>query len=121
MSPLVSLLGMAVLICVAVLFSSKRKAIRLRTVGGAFVIQIAFGALVLFVPAGREALTFLAIHVQHVIDSANAGIEFLFGGLADPGSGLGFVFAIKVLPIIIFFSSPPVSWPPRAVSFSPSS
>ncbi len=105
MSPLVSLLGMAVLICVAVLFSSKRKAIRLRTVGGAFVIQIAFGALVLFVPAGREALTFLAIQVQHVIDSANAGIEFLFGGLADPGSGLGFVFAIKVLPIIIFFSS----------------
>ena len=69
--------------------------------GGAFSIQVAFGALVLFVPAGRRSLEFISVQVQHVINSANAGIDFLFGSLADPGSGIGFVFAIKVLPIIL--------------------
>jgi CNT family concentrative nucleoside transporter len=107
MSALVPILGMAVLLGVAVLCSSNRKAIRIRTVGGAFAIQFLVGAVVLFVPAGQKALGFLAAQVQHVIDSANAGINFIFGGLATPTaeSGIGFVFAIRVLPIIIFFSS----------------
>ncbi len=107
MTALIPVLGMAVLLGVAILFSSNRKAIRLRTVGGAFAIQFIVGAIVLFLPAGQNALGFLATQVQHVIDSANAGIEFIFGGLATPTpeSGIGFVFAIRVLPIIIFFSS----------------
>ena len=107
MTALVPVLGIAVLLAVAILCSSDRKAIRLRTVGGAFAIQFLIGAVVLFVPAGQKTLAFLATQVQHVIDSANAGINFIFGGLATPTveSGIGFVFAIRVLPIIIFFSS----------------
>ncbi len=105
MSIAVAIFGMAVLVGVAVLFSSDRRAIRLRTVVGAFAIQVSVGALVLFVPWGRQALGWLAGGVGKVIESANAGIDFMFGGLADAGGGNGFVFAVKVLPIIIFFSS----------------
>ena len=99
------LLGMAVLIGIAMLLSSDRRAIRLRTVGGAFAIQICVGAIVLFVPWGREKLTDLSGLVQNVIDSANVGIQFIFGNLGDKTENWGFVFAVKVLPIIIFFAS----------------
>jgi CNT family concentrative nucleoside transporter len=101
----VAILGMATLIGVAVLFSSDRRSIRLRTVLGAFAIQLSVGALVLFVPWGRAALGWLAGIVQQVIASSSAGIDFMFGGLSDPAGGNGFIFAFKVLPIIIFFSS----------------
>ncbi|VEA71714.1 Putative pseudouridine transporter [Serratia rubidaea] len=50
MQLIMSLIGMAVLIAIAVLLSSNRRAINLRTVLGAFIIQIAIGALVLYVP-----------------------------------------------------------------------
>ena len=51
-----SLVGMLVLIGIAVLLSRSRKDIRLRTVGGAFALQFAFGALVLYFPFGKRLL-----------------------------------------------------------------
>ncbi|GKW50297.1 NupC/NupG family nucleoside CNT transporter [Halomonas sp. NCCP-2165] len=99
-----SLVGMASLIAIALIFSSHRRAIRLRTVGGAFAIQAGIGAFVLYVPAGQAMLAAVSGAVSQVVLYANDGIDFLFGGLADP-SGVGFVFAIKVLPVIVFFSS----------------
>ncbi|HSM03321.1 MAG TPA: NupC/NupG family nucleoside CNT transporter [Longimicrobiales bacterium] len=102
------LLGMAVLLGIAVALSTDRRAISLRTVGGAFAIQVGLGALVLYVPAGRRLLQGVAGGVQTVMDSAQAGIDFLFGPLAGEAAvegGLGFVFAFQVLPLIVFFSS----------------
>ena len=104
----VPLLGMAVLLGIAVALSTDRRAISLRTVGGAFAIQVGLGALVLYVPAGRRLLQGVAGGVQTVMDSAQAGIDFLFGPLAGEAAvegGLGFVFAFQVLPLIVFFSS----------------
>ena len=105
MTIIMSLVGMAVLILIALLFSSNRRAIRLRTVGGAFVIQASIGAFVLYVPFGQTVLKTISDAVNQVVQYADDGISFLFGSLADPGSGVGFIFAIKVLPVIIFFSS----------------
>lgn len=104
MTLLMSLIGMLTLIAIAVLFSSNRRAIRLRTVGGAFAIQAGIGAFVLYVPAGQAVLATVSDAVSQVVLYADDGISFLFGGLADVES-TGFVFAVKVLPIIIFFSS----------------
>ncbi|MBZ5876412.1 MULTISPECIES: NupC/NupG family nucleoside CNT transporter [Chromohalobacter] len=104
MTTIMSLVGMATLILIAVLFSSDRKSIRLRTVGGAFAIQAAIGAFVLYIPFGQAVLATLSEGVSQVIVYADDGINFLFGDLANPES-VGFVFAFKVLPVIIFFSS----------------
>ncbi|WP_280564610.1 MULTISPECIES: NupC/NupG family nucleoside CNT transporter [unclassified Chromohalobacter] len=104
MTTIMSLVGMATLILIAVLFSSNRKSIRLRTVGGAFAIQAAIGAFVLYIPFGQAVLATISEGVSQVIVYADDGINFLFGNLADPSS-VGFVFAFKVLPVIIFFSS----------------
>ena len=98
-----SVLGIIVLLVIAVLFSNNRKAINLRTVLGALAIQIGFAALILYVPFGRDALQATANGVSNVIAYGNEGINFVFGGLSDP-SNAGFIFAVKVLPIIVFFS-----------------
>jgi CNT family concentrative nucleoside transporter len=57
-------------------------------------------------PAGREGLLWLSDQVTGAIGAGKAGVDFLFGPLtADAGSGIGFIFALRVLPMIIFFSS----------------
>ncbi|MGL4931576.1 MAG: NupC/NupG family nucleoside CNT transporter [Plesiomonas sp.] len=110
MQLIMSLVGMAVLIGIAVLLSSNRKAIKLRTVGGAFAIQVCIGAFVLYGPAGRAVLLGMSEAVANVIAYGNEGINFLFGGLTSDKmfevfGGGGFVFALRVLPVIVFFSS----------------
>jgi len=102
------LLGVVFLIAVAILLSHNRSKINWRTVGFAFGLQILLGAFVLYIPFGKEALLSITNGVQQVIDSAKAGISFLFGGLGTDAmfsNGVGFVFAIRVLPVIIFFSA----------------
>lgn len=110
MNVLNSLFGMVVLLAIAVLLSSNRRAINVRTVAGAFLIQISLGALVLFVPWGREGLLAASEGVSKVIAYGNDGVGFLFGGLVSDQmfelfGGGGFVFALRVLPMIVFFSS----------------
>jgi len=99
----VGLLGIGILLGIAVLLSDNRKAINFRTVGGAFALQAGIAALVLYVPVGKDILGGAASGVQNVINYANAGVEFMFGDLAK--FELGFIFAINVLPIIVFLSA----------------
>jgi len=102
------LLGIVALLAIAYALSFRRDAINWRTVSLAFLLQIGIGAFVLYVPSGKEVLEAMSNGVQQVIDSAKAGINFLFGGLGTDAmfdNGVGFVFAIRVLPNIIFFSS----------------
>ena len=95
---------MFVLIGIAILLSRNRKAIRLRTVIGAFALQFMFGALVLYIPFGKKTLLFISDGVAQVIAFGNDGINFLFGDLTAT-TNFGFIFALRVLPVIIFFSA----------------
>lgn len=104
------LVGIISLVLIAVIFSSNRKAINIRTVVGAFAIQAAIAAFVIMTPFGSTVLQTVSSGVQAVMDSANDGIAFLFGGLVsgkmfEVFGGGGFVFAFKVLPVIIFFAA----------------
>lgn len=101
-------IGIFVLLAIAYGISKSRKDINFRTVGFAFLLQLLLGAFVLYVPFGKDVLTTITSSVQSVIDSAKVGINFLFGGLGTDAmysNGVGFVFAVRVLPNIIFFSS----------------
>jgi concentrative nucleoside transporter, CNT family len=98
-----SLGGMALIVAIAILLSSNRKAIRPRVVLSAFALQAGLAALVLYVPWGNRALQGAATGVSNLLGYANEGTKFLFGALAtDP---LGQNFAIGALPVIIFFAS----------------
>ncbi len=110
MQLIMSLIGMVVLIFIAVLFSSNYKAIKIRTVLGAFLIQVVIGAFVLYVPAGKDILGGMSKGVSNVIGYGQQGMDFIFGGLVSNKmfelfGGGGFVFALRVLPVIVFFSS----------------
>ena len=96
------IIGMAVLVSVAVLLSEDRRRINLRVVGSALLLQVVIGFVVLYIPAGQRFLGALSNGVQGIVDHVKAGTGFLFG---DLGSGVGFVFVLQVLPIIIFISS----------------
>ena len=103
MQILMGLVGITALLAIAVLLSDNRKAIKLRTVGGALAIQIGIGAFILYVPVGQAVLGAISDAVSQVLAYANDGINFVFGDLG--GYKVGFIFAIHVLPIIVFFSA----------------
>ncbi|MCX4028974.1 NupC/NupG family nucleoside CNT transporter [Endozoicomonas sp. SM1973] len=100
---IISLGGMLVLLGIALALSSNRKAINVRTIGGAFALQLLIGAFVLYTSIGQDVLNAMASGVNAVITQSKVGTEFLFGDLAK--FKVGFVFAINVLTVIIFFSS----------------
>jgi len=100
-----SIVGVIFLLVLGYLCSSDRKAISWRTVGGAFLIQVILAVFVLRTPLGVKALEWLTMRVSDLIGAGEEGISFLFGPLSDGGGGVGWIFAFKVLPVIIFFSS----------------
>ena len=104
------LIGIIVLILIGVIFSSHRKSIKIRAVFGAFAIQAAIGAFVMLTTNGANVLKFISSIVQKVIQSADVGINFVFGALTSDKmihifGNTGFIFAFKVLPMIIFFGA----------------
>ena len=101
---LIGIAGIAVILGIAVLLSSNRRAIRLRVVGAAFALQVVIATLVLYVPAGRSAIQGAANGVSALLGYAKNGTDFLFGPLASPEIG-GNSFAIAALPVIVFFAS----------------
>ena len=99
------LLGIASFLLFAWLMCDHKKAIRWRTVAVALALQVGIGALVFGVPRGREALNWFSNRVTDAIAAGKNGVDFLFGPLSADGTSIGFVFALRVLPMIIFFSS----------------
>ncbi|WP_408588920.1 NupC/NupG family nucleoside CNT transporter [Novosphingobium sp.] len=104
MSILHSLFGMALILLVAVLLSSNRRAIRLRVVAPAFALQAGLAALVLYFPPGNAALQGAAHGVEGLLGFAREGVAFVFGPIASPEIG-GRSFAISALPTIVFFAA----------------
>ncbi|MDH3984009.1 MAG: NupC/NupG family nucleoside CNT transporter, partial [Gammaproteobacteria bacterium] len=104
MGNFIGLAGIAVILGIAVLFSSNRKAIQLRIVGAAFALQVFVATVVLYWDRGRQGIEVASEGIMAVINYSKAGINFMFGPLADTDV-VGFSFAIHVLPIIIFFSA----------------
>jgi CNT family concentrative nucleoside transporter len=100
---LLGLAGIALILALAVLLSSNRRAIRLRVVGAAFALQAGIAALVLYTPWGRAAIAAMARGVSNLLGYAGKGTEFLFGPSAT--NPLANTFAIAALPVIIFFAS----------------
>ena len=100
-----SLIGIVVLLTVALLLSKDRRCVPWKLVAAGVGLQFAIAALCLKVPGVVDLFDGFARVVTKVISFADEGIAFLFGKTADAGGPWGFVFAIKVLPVIIFFAS----------------
>jgi CNT family concentrative nucleoside transporter len=100
---LMSIVGIAAILAIALVLSSNRRAIRVRVVAAAFALQAAIAWLVLWTSWGRAGISTLSNGVANLLGYANKGTEFLFGPSAN--NPLANTFAIAALPVIIFFAS----------------
>ena len=97
----VSCAGFFVLLAIAWAFSSDRKAIDRRLVGLGVAIQFLLAIVLLLSPIGGVFFSLVKIPVEVLISVTRAGVQFVFGPLAD----IGHSFALNVLPIIISMGS----------------
>lgn len=105
MSPkLIGFFGVFVLLGIAWLFSKNKKAINYKTVGAGLLIQITFAVIVLKLPLGRYFFSTMNDIIVKLLSFSDKGAEFVFGSLVSNPS-MGFIFAVRVLPTIIFVSS----------------
>jgi len=105
MQQLTGLLGVAAILAIGYALSTNRRAISRRTVLGGLALQFALAFLFLRFAPVVAVFNMLAAGVTKVVSFADEGTRFIFGNAADAGGAWGFIFAIKVLPIIIFFAS----------------
>ena len=98
------LFGLVVLIGIAWLFSNNKRAVDWRLVATGIALQIAFAAVVLLIPGGRDVFDWLGKGFVKVLSFVNEGSSFIFGSLMNTEQ-YGFIFAFQVLPTIIFFSA----------------
>jgi CNT family concentrative nucleoside transporter len=100
--------GMIFLIGLCYLFSNNRRAVNWKMVGYGVITMIAFAIGVL----GKGEYNFFRILIEwlsqkfvEVINISHKGTEFIFGNLADPTGNWAYIFAVQVLPNIIFFAA----------------
>jgi concentrative nucleoside transporter, CNT family len=98
-------LGLAVLVLVAVACSRHRRGISWRTVAVALALQISFALLVLRWGPGERALSWVSARVEALIGYAEEGTVFVFGPLLEVGEDNQTIFALQVLPVIIFLGA----------------
>lgn len=100
-----NLLGILFVLAIAWAFSKNRRAINGRLILNALIMHAAIGAFVLKTTWGQSIIGACARGIAALYQSADAGIAFLFGNLIDPTAPWGFIFAVRVLPIIVFFGA----------------
>lgn len=100
------LLGMAVLIFIAWIFSSDRKAISWKMVGTGLLIQLLLAVGILYVPFIQVFFEVIGKGFVKILAFTNEGVTFLMKrndtGEVDPALQN---FAFSILPTIIFFSA----------------
>src|SRR5579863_8199270 len=96
------ILGLLTMLGLAYIFSTNRRAIRIKTVAWGLGLQIAFAIFVLRVDFGRRAFQIIGDAANKVLSYSFFGSEFIFGPLGKQNSNIGFIFAFQVLPVVIF-------------------
>jgi len=98
-------LGILVILGIAWIFSTNRRAIRLSTIAWGLGLQILLGIFVLRVHFGQVLFQTLGYYAKHLLDFSYYGSTFVFGELGKSDSNLGLIFAFQVLPTIIFIAA----------------
>ena len=105
MGRLSGILGLLTMMGLAYVFSTNRRAIKLKTIAWGLGLQIVFAFFVLRFDFGRRLFQAAGDAVNRLLSYSYAGSEFVFGELGRKGASLGFYFAFQVLPTIIFIAA----------------
>jgi len=96
-------LGLLFLLSISYLLSRDRRAIDWKLVSIGIGLQITFGLLITRVPLVEDIFSLISRGFVRLLGFSGDGAEFLFNGLAT--NDLGYIFAFRVLPTVIFFAS----------------
>jgi CNT family concentrative nucleoside transporter len=96
------ILGLLTMLALAYIFSTNRRAIRVKTVAWGLGLQITFAIFVLRIDYGRRAFQVIGDAANKALSYSFFGSEFVFGPLGKQSSNIGFIFAFQVLPVVIF-------------------
>src|SRR6267378_68835 len=105
MARFTGVLGLLTMLALGYLFSTNRRAIKLKTVAWGLGLQISLAFLVIQWAGGQRLFLRAGNAVTRVLSYAFVGSEFVFGELGKQNSSIGFIFAFQVLPTIIFIAS----------------
>jgi concentrative nucleoside transporter, CNT family len=98
-------LGLALLLLVGWALSKNRRGVSWRTIAVALALQVGFAALVLRWGPGKDALQWLSDQVATLIGYTDEGTSFVFGPLLETGDENDTIFALQVLPVIVFLGA----------------
>src|SRR5437899_12215913 len=96
------LLGLATMVGLAYLFSTDRKAIRLKTVLWGLGLQVSFAFFVLRFEIGRNTFQTAGFYVNKLLSYSYVGYEFVFREVGKNISSRGFSLASQARPPTIF-------------------
>src|SRR5258707_10232889 len=99
------ILGLLTMLGLAYIFSTNRRAIRLKTVAWGLGLQLAFAVFVLKIELGRVLFQRAGDAVNRLLSYSYEGSKFVFGALGEKQSSMGFYFAFQVLPTVIFIAA----------------
>ena len=98
----ISIIGILVVLFLAWLASSNRKKIKFKPIITMIVIQILLSLLLLNTDFGLIIIKGIAAAFSTLLEFANEGISFVFGGMANEGQA---PFFLNVLLPIVFISA----------------
>jgi CNT family concentrative nucleoside transporter len=98
-------IGIALVLLLCYFLSQNRQKISLGFILKALGLQFLIGAFVLRTKLGESLVAALANGIRVLYSYAEQGSAFVFGSLIDASQAWGFIFAFKVLPIILFFAA----------------
>ena len=96
--------GIFILLLFAYFLSNNRNKIQWKTVFLGLSLQILIAISVLKIGFIKKVFETIGVFFVKLLEYTGAGIEMLFGELANT-SKYGFIFVFQALPIIIFFSA----------------
>lgn len=105
MEKIISLLGVVIILGIAFLFSNDKRKINYKMVLTGLVMQVALALAILKVPFIESFFAMIGDGVNKLFQFTAEGTKFLFGNLMDASSSTGFIFALQILPTIIFVSA----------------
>src|SRR5467141_2812017 len=105
MARFTGVLGLLTMLALGYLFSTNRRAIKVKTVAWGLGLQITFAFLVFYWTFGQQLFFRAGNAVNKLLAYAFEGSSFVFGELGKQHSSIGFIFAFQVLPTIIFIAS----------------
>ncbi|HES8784882.1 TPA: NupC/NupG family nucleoside CNT transporter [Streptococcus pyogenes] len=100
-----SIIGILLVLGIVYAISFNRKSVSLSLIGKALIVQFIIALILVRIPLGRQIVNVVSTGVTSVINCGQAGLNFVFGSLADSGAKTGFIFAIQTLGNIVFLSA----------------